>query len=61
MGDKTDGFVTPFRVAADALKPGETTAGAVETQFGYHYIMRDDPAKAGAIDGAPEEVARSRR
>ncbi|HEY4013740.1 MAG TPA: peptidylprolyl isomerase [Polyangiaceae bacterium] len=50
VGDKTDGFVRPFKVAADALKPGETTAGAVETQFGYHLIMRDDPAKAADIE-----------
>ena len=50
VGDKTDGFVRPFRLAADALKPGETTAGAVETQFGYHLITRDDPAKAADIE-----------
>jgi peptidyl-prolyl cis-trans isomerase D len=50
VGDKTDGFVAPFKAAADALKPGETTPGAVETQFGYHLIMRDDPAKAADID-----------
>jgi peptidyl-prolyl cis-trans isomerase D len=50
VGDKTDGFVRPFKVAADALKPGETTPGAVETQFGYHLIMRDDPAKAADIE-----------
>jgi len=50
VGDKTDGFVPPFKAAADALTPGETTAGAVETQFGYHYIMRDDPAKAADIE-----------
>jgi len=49
VGDKTEGFVVPFRVAADALKPGEATAGAVETQFGYHYITKDDPSKAGDI------------
>lgn len=52
VGDKTAGFVTPFRVAADALKPGESTAGAVETQFGYHYIMRDDPAQAPQVEAA---------
>ena len=52
VGDKTGAFVTPFRVAADALKPGEATAGAVETQFGYHYIMRDDPGQAAAVDDA---------
>jgi parvulin-like peptidyl-prolyl isomerase len=51
VGDKTDGFVGPFKAAADALKPGETTAGAVETQFGYHLIMKDDPAKTAEVDG----------
>ena len=50
VGDKTDGFVAPFKVAADALKPGEITPGAVETQFGYHYIERDDPAKAADVE-----------
>jgi peptidyl-prolyl cis-trans isomerase D len=50
VGDKTDAFVVPFKVAASALKPGEATAGAVETQFGYHYIVRDDPSKASEID-----------
>jgi peptidyl-prolyl cis-trans isomerase D len=52
VGDKTTGFVTPFKMAADALKPGERTAGAVESQFGYHYIERDDPAKATEIEAA---------
>jgi peptidyl-prolyl cis-trans isomerase D len=56
VGDKTDGFVPPFKAAADALKPGEITAGAVETQFGYHYIEKDDPAKAAEI---AEKVKRS--
>jgi peptidyl-prolyl cis-trans isomerase D len=50
VGDKTDGFVAPFKAAADALKPGEITANAVETQFGYHIIMRDDPAKAADVE-----------
>ena len=50
VGDKTDGFVPPFKAAADALTRGEATAGAVETQFGYHFIMRDDPAKAADIE-----------
>lgn len=52
VGDKTAGFVTPFKVAADALKPGEITAGAVETQFGYHVIMRDDPARQADVAAA---------
>jgi peptidyl-prolyl cis-trans isomerase D len=50
VGEKTEGFVTAFKVAANALKPGESTAGAVETQFGFHFIMRDDPAQTAAID-----------
>jgi peptidyl-prolyl cis-trans isomerase D len=50
VGDETDRFVGPFKAAADALKPGETTAGAVETQFGYHLITRDDPSRAGDIE-----------
>jgi peptidyl-prolyl cis-trans isomerase D len=59
VGDKTDGFVAPFKAAADALKPGEVTAGAVQTQFGYHFIMRDDPAKAAEIDAqVKRDVAR---
>ncbi|MGO9836918.1 MAG: peptidylprolyl isomerase [Polyangiaceae bacterium] len=49
VGDQTSGFVPPFKAAADALKPGEMTAGAVETQFGYHFIMKDDPAKAAEV------------
>jgi peptidyl-prolyl cis-trans isomerase D len=60
LGDKTDGFVPPFKAAADALKPGETTAGAVETQFGYHYIAKDDPAKATDVEAqVRRSVARS--
>ncbi|MGH7329903.1 MAG: peptidylprolyl isomerase, partial [Polyangiaceae bacterium] len=50
VGDKTDGFVPPFKAAAEALRPGETTAGAVETQFGYHLIEKDDPAKLADVD-----------
>jgi peptidyl-prolyl cis-trans isomerase D len=52
LGDKTDSFVAPFKAAANALKPGESTAGAVETQFGYHTIERDDPAKATEVEAA---------
>jgi len=52
VGDKTDMFVAPFKIAADGLKPGETTAGAVETQFGYHLITKDDPGKAGEVEAA---------
>jgi peptidyl-prolyl cis-trans isomerase D len=60
VGEKTDGFVPPFRAAADALKPGESTGAAIETQFGYHFIEKDDPAKSAEIDAAVRRsVARS--
>ena len=49
LGDKTDSFVPAFKAAADALTAGVSTAGAVETQFGYHFIMRDDPAKTAEV------------
>jgi peptidyl-prolyl cis-trans isomerase D len=59
VGDKTDGFVAPFKAAADALKPGEATAGAVETQFGYHFLVRDDPTKSAEVEAqAKREIAR---
>ena len=50
VGDKTDGFVPQFKKAADDLKPGEVTAEAIETQFGYHLIEKDDPAKSAAVE-----------
>jgi len=50
VGDNTDGFVAPFKAAADALKAGEVTPGAVETQFGFHLIAKDEPAKQQEID-----------
>lgn len=50
VGDKTDGFVEPFKLAANALGPGEMTKGAIETQFGYHLIYKD-------ADKAPEPKA----
>ena len=56
VGDKVEGFVLPFKAAAEALKPGETTAGAVETQYGFHYLEKDDPAKAAE---AEEKLKRS--
>ena len=66
LGDKTDGFVAPFKSAAAALKAGETTGAAVETQFGYHLITKDDPAKAAEIDAQlkrslPREMAAKAR
>jgi peptidyl-prolyl cis-trans isomerase D len=57
VGDKTDKFVTPFRIAADGLKPGATTAGAVATQFGFHVIMKDDPARAADVAAAVKKAA----
>ncbi len=48
VGDKTDAFVASFKKAADALKPGEMTATLIESQFGYHVIMRDDPNRLEA-------------
>ncbi len=60
VGEDTTKFVAPFRTAADALKPGDTTPGAVETQFGYHLIMRDDPSKAADVAArVKRSVARS--
>jgi peptidyl-prolyl cis-trans isomerase D len=50
VGDKLDGFVPPFKAAAEALRPGETTSGAVETQYGFHYLEKDDPGKAAEVD-----------
>ncbi len=57
VGDKTDGFVAPFRDAANALKPGEVTSGAVETQFGYHLIEKDDPSKVSQVSDAIKKDA----
>jgi peptidyl-prolyl cis-trans isomerase D len=50
LGDRTDGFVDSFRKVADALKTGEMTDKAVETQFGYHLIAKDDPAKEKDVE-----------
>lgn len=57
VGDKTDNFVAPFKKAADALKPGETTNAAIETQFGYHLIARDDPSKSDDVEAAVKRDA----
>lgn len=45
VGTDTESFVKPFKEAADKLKSGEMTMEPVETQFGYHAIMKDDLAK----------------
>ena len=50
--DKLDGFVDAFKKAADALAPGEMTAGAIETQFGYHILSKDDPSKSAELEPA---------
>jgi peptidyl-prolyl cis-trans isomerase D len=47
MGENVDETV---KAAVTALRPGETTAGAVQTQFGYHLITKDDPARAAEIE-----------
>lgn len=50
LGDKTEGFVPSFRSAADALRPGEMTEGAVVSEFGYHLIVKDDPTKLADVE-----------
>ncbi len=42
-------FVPEFKDAAKALKAGERTNGAVETQFGWHILERDDESKKDAL------------
>jgi peptidyl-prolyl cis-trans isomerase D len=49
FGANLDETVPPFHAAAAALKPGEMTPVAVETQFGFHLIMKDDPSKAADV------------
>jgi peptidyl-prolyl cis-trans isomerase D len=58
VGEKTDGFVEPFRVAADKLKPGEMTPAPVETEFGYHIILRDAVKTEAQIAALRKDVAR---
>jgi peptidyl-prolyl cis-trans isomerase D len=43
--DKSDAFPAGFRAAADALKNGEMTHAAIESELGYHIIMRDDSSR----------------
>jgi peptidyl-prolyl cis-trans isomerase D len=58
VGEKTDGFVEPFRVAADKLKPGEMTPEPVETQFGYHIIMKDAVKTEAQLADLRKDVTR---
>jgi peptidyl-prolyl cis-trans isomerase D len=48
VGDKTDGFVPPFRFVAEAIRPGELSP-AVETQYGFHLIIKDDPSREAEV------------
>ncbi len=50
LGEDLANFVPSFKNVASALKPGEMTEGAVETEFGYHLIMKDDPAKSAETE-----------
>lgn len=59
VGTKTDSFVENFKNAADALKPGETVPAAVETQFGFHIIRKDDPTRAAYIQAKSADAAKA--
>lgn len=59
LGEKTEGFVEPFRKAADALKAGEMTQEPVETQFGYHIIKKDDPRRASFLKAKAHDEAKA--
>jgi peptidyl-prolyl cis-trans isomerase D len=50
--DSMDGFDPFFKRTGEALKPGETTNGAIETPFGYHILEKDDPSKSADLEGA---------
>jgi peptidyl-prolyl cis-trans isomerase D len=56
--EKTDSFVEPFKVAADKLKPGEMTQEPVETEFGYHVIMKDGAKNDAQLAELRKELAR---
>jgi peptidyl-prolyl cis-trans isomerase D len=58
VGEKTDSFVSAFKDAADKLKPGEMTPEPVETEFGYHIIMKDLPKTEAQIAQLKKEVTR---
>src|SRR5580692_8003023 len=58
VGEKTDGFVSPFKNAADKLKPGEVTPEPVETEFGYHIIKKDGPKSEAELSSLRKSVTR---
>jgi peptidyl-prolyl cis-trans isomerase D len=58
VGEKTDGFVPPFKEAADKLKPGEVTPEPVETEYGYHLIMREAPKTDAQLAEVKRDVVR---
>ncbi len=51
-----EGFVESFKKAFASLKPGQMTATAIESSYGYHLIMRDDPTRAGATEAAVKKA-----
>jgi peptidyl-prolyl cis-trans isomerase D len=51
-----DGFVESFKKAFASLKPGQMTDTAIESSYGYHLIMRDDPTRAGATEAAVKKA-----
>jgi peptidyl-prolyl cis-trans isomerase D len=57
--EKTDSFVPAFKLASEPLKNGDMTHTAIESQFGYHLIMRDDSTHL-AKDVARELYYKSR-
>jgi peptidyl-prolyl cis-trans isomerase D len=56
--EKTDNFVEPFKVAADKLKAGDMTPEPVETEFGYHIIMKDAVKTEAQLAEVRKDVAR---
>jgi peptidyl-prolyl cis-trans isomerase D len=58
LGEKTDGFVAAFKNAADNLKPGEVTPEPIETEFGYHLIMKEAPKTDAELAELKKTVVR---